>query len=164
VYRLYFLCAHDRSLVETPIIIKQSKAWVKKAAPFLKFAVFSIRMLVAICGVPIPSLPDFIPGNDAKEQFKAVVEDVEALLEDAVPGALDNIRSWIDECQDADDLQTFARGTEEHQLSPEAFGAVALEAYKPKNRGWMQEMEIANKGNIFGWVKKENVQAWKLSP
>lgn len=46
------------------------------------------------------------------------------------------------------------------EISEEAYAMLAIEAYKPENRGWMEEMDIAQKGSVFAWVKKENVAHW----
>jgi Protein kinase domain len=162
-YRLYFLCAHNYSLVKTSITIKHTKAWVKKIAPVLKFAILSIRMLVnATTGFPVPSLPGFIPGSNSMEQFTEVVEHMEALLEQTETGCLSGLENLLYECLDEDDWMSYISNWEE-EISPESYGALAIEAYKPKNLGWMNEMDIVSKGDLFAWVKKENVEKWKAA-
>ena len=159
-YRLFFLCAHDSSIVKTSVKIKHVRVWLQKIAPFLKFALFSIRVLVSVYGIPIPALPDFIPGNVSDEKFNEVVGHMEALLEDIDPGALSTLRGWLDQCLEGENLQEFIRNREK-EIPPEVYGAIAVEAYKPKNRGWMEEMEIASRGSIMAWVKKDNVDAFQ---
>jgi hypothetical protein len=88
-YRLYFRFALDHSsLVETPVIIEQTKAWQRrKIAPVIKFAILSIPMFFTVDGfrfvnvhvLPIPSLPGVNPGSTGTGQFAEVVERMEAL-------------------------------------------------------------------------------------
>jgi hypothetical protein len=136
---------------------------VKKIAPVLKFAILSIRMLVnATTGFPVPSLPGFIPGSNSMEQFTEVVEHMEALLEQTETGCLSGLENLLYECLDEDDWMSYISNWEE-EISPESYGALAIEAYKPKNLGWMNEMDIVSKGDLFAWVKKENVEKWKAA-
>jgi Protein kinase domain len=159
-YQLVFLCAHDRSPVRTSVTIKEPKKWLKKAAPLVKFALFSMRTLAIVCGgIPLPSLPDFVTGNSMLDRMDQVLQEMEILLEQ------DDIRSleeWVESISDEsswiDEISS-----RERQITEEAYGALVEEAYKPKNRGWMNEMEIAQKDGAFAWVKKENVRAWKSS-
>ena len=159
-YRLFFICAHDKSPVETSIIIKDAKKWVRKVAPLLKFSIFAIQMLGAVYKIHISSFPRFIPGDDAKGQLQAVLFHMEGLLEIK---ELETLQEWTEKCQETNDLGAYFKKLE-NEISEEAYGAVAMEAYKPSNRGWANEMEIANKGDVFAWVKKgPNKEAWMSS-
>jgi len=161
-YRLFFLCEHDKSLVETSVTIRHMKKWFQKVAPCLKFALFSIRLLVTVYGIPIPALPGFIPGAGGGEQFTEVVEHMEKLLSDSDPTALESLKGWLDQCSDCldgDKMHQLIR-EREGEISEEAYGALATVVYKPKNRSWMSEMEISNRGSEYAWVKKENVDAF----
>jgi serine/threonine protein kinase len=162
-YRLFFICEYDKTLVETSVTIKHVRAWLQKVAPFLKFAIFSIRVLVTVYGVPIPKLPDFIPGTNGEEKFNEVAEHMEKLLSDADSQALRSLNNFLEECSDClngDKLHALIREFE-GDIPEEAYGALATIAYKPKNRGWMSEMEIANRGSEYAWVKKKNVEAFQ---
>jgi hypothetical protein len=132
-------------------------------SPFLKFAIFSIRVLVTVYGVPIPQLPDFIPGTNGEEKLNEVVEHMEKLLSDADSQALRSLNNFLEECSDClngDKLHALIREFE-GDIPEEAYGALATVAYKPKNRGWMSEMEIANQGSEYAWVKKANIEAFQ---
>jgi hypothetical protein len=162
-YRLFFLCEYDKSLVQTSVTIKHVRAWLQKVAPFLKFAIFSIRVLVTVYGVPIPQLPDFIPGTNGEEKLNEVVEHMEKLLSDTDSQALRSLNDFLEKCSDCfngDELHALIL---EHEsgIPEEAYGALATIAYKPKNRGWMSEMEIANRGSEYAWVKKANIEAFQ---
>jgi serine/threonine protein kinase len=162
-YRLFFLCEYDKSLVETSVTIKHVRAWLRMVAPFLKFAIFSIRVLVTVYGVPIPQLPDFIPGTNGEEKLNEVIEHTEKLLSDADSQALRSLNNFLEECSDClngDKLHALIR-EHESDIPEEAYGALATIAYKPKNRGWMSEMEIANQGSEYAWVKKANIEAFQ---
>jgi hypothetical protein len=163
-YRLFFICEHDKSLVETSVTIKQMKGWVKKVAPFLKFALFSIRVLLAVYGIPIPALLSFIPGANDGEKFQEVVEHMEKLLSDTDSEALESIKDWLRQCSDCLEGDEMHEIICEHEaeILEEAYGALASVAYKPENHGWMSDMDIANRGTENAWVKKENVEAFQL--
>jgi hypothetical protein len=75
---------------------------------------------------------------------------------------LADLKEWHAECKDDDDWVKYVRGRES-EIAPEAYGAIAIKAYEPKHQGWMKEMEIANKGDFYAWVKKKNVEDWKAS-
>jgi Protein kinase domain len=157
-YQLVFLCAHDRSPIKTSVIIKNPKKWLRKATPFVKFSLFSLRILAAVYGIPVPFLPDSIVGNNLSNRVDNVLREMALLLE------AEDIRSleeWVEGVSDQRDLIA-AIARRDSEISAEAYQALADEAYKPKNCGWKDEMEIAEKdGGVFAWVKKENVQAWK---
>jgi Protein kinase domain len=158
-YQLYFLCAHDRSPVKTSVLIRDPKKWVRKAAPFVRFALFSLRMLVTVYG-GIQDLPDVIGGNTLQEKMDNVLGEMELLL---TPEDIRSIEEWVAGVSDRPELMN-AISCREREISEEAYGALVEEAYKPSNRGWKNEMEIGrSKGGSFAWVKKENVGAWKLS-
>jgi Protein kinase domain len=164
-YQLVFLCGHDRSPVKTSVIIKQPKRWLIKAAPWIKFALFSIRVLAtAYGGIPLPSLPDCVVGNSMSERMDQVIKEMESLLK---PEDIRKMEEWLEDWMDSVSNQgewIDAIAKRESEISEEAYGALVEEAYKPKNRGWMNEMEIGNKdGGVFSWVKKENLAAWKSS-
>jgi Protein kinase domain len=159
-YQLIFLCAHDKSPVSTSVVIKKPKDWLKKAAPLVKFALFALRALPAIYGVPLPSLPEFIVGNSVSERMDQVLKEMELLVSEE---DIRSVQDWLEELSDSP--WTDAIAMHEHEVSEEAYGALLTEAYKPKNRGWMNEMEICQKGaGVFAWVKKANAAAWKKSP
>jgi hypothetical protein len=144
-----FICEHDKSLVETSVTIKHVRAWLQKVAPFLKFAIFSIEVLVSVYGVPIPVIPDFIPDTNGEEQFNEVVEHMEKLLSDTNSQALQSLNNFLEEysdCLNGDKLLALIR-KHEGDIPEEAYGALATIAYTPKNCGWMSEMEIANLGS-----------------
>jgi hypothetical protein len=140
------------------------KGWVKKVAPFLKFALFLIRVLLAVYGIPIPSLLSFIPGANDGEKFQEVVEHMEKLLSDTDSEALESIKDWLRQCSDCLEGDEMHEIICEHEaeISEEAYGALASVAYKPENHGWMSDMDIANRGTENAWVKKENVEAFQL--
>jgi serine/threonine protein kinase len=158
-YHLVFLCAHDKTPVRTSVIIKEPKKWIKKAAPLIKFALFSLRvMATASGGIPIPSLPDCIVGDSLSDRMERVLREMEILLD---PEAIRSLEDWVDGVTDNREWVS-AIGTREREISEEAYASLAEEAYKPKNRDWMNEMEIGYKeGGMFAWVKKENLNAWK---
>jgi hypothetical protein len=164
-YQLIFLCARDMSPVSSPVIIKDAKKWLKQAAPLVKFALFSIRASAAACGgIPVPSLPDCIVGESLSDRWYRVLREMEILL------TLEDIRSleeWMDGAAGGHSLN-LAIAMLEGDIPEEAYEALLEEAYKPMNRGWMDEMEIAqrDKGE-FAWVKKENgaaCRSFKASP
>jgi hypothetical protein len=66
--------------VQTSVTIKHVRAWLQKVAPFLKFAIFLIHVLVTVYGIPIPQLPNFIPGTNREEKLNEVIEHMEKLL------------------------------------------------------------------------------------
>ncbi len=73
------------------------------------------------------------------------------LLSDTDSQALRSLNNFLEECSDClngDKLHALIR---EHEsvIPEEAYGALATIAYKPKNRGWMSEMEIANRGSEY---------------
>jgi hypothetical protein len=144
---------NDNSVVKTSITIKYVKSWFKKILPVLQLAVFSIRTIALVCGIPLPSLPAFIPGSDE------VMEQMETMLLDINDKALDEIKEWIDKCQDANKLTEFL-SEHEPEISAEAYGALAIEAYKPQHLRWQDDMVIANEGDCYAWVKKANKQDW----
>lgn len=159
-YRLFFICAHDKSPVKTPVTIKYASTWLRKVAPL---ALFSIRVIVSVNGVPIPALPGFIPGADAGEQFKEVIEHMGTLLESIDPQLLSSLQLMLDEsldCLNREEFQELIR-KREGEIPENAYGAIAIEAYKPGNRDWMEEMEITHNGSEHAWVKKMNVQAFQ---
>jgi hypothetical protein len=162
-YRLFFMCAYDNSLVETSVNIKYASAWLRKVAPVLKYALFTMQLLVIVYGIPIPKLPGFIPGVDSGEKFKEVVEHTETLFEDIDPQSLSSLQDMLDKCLECINQEELQELIQKHEgeISPEAYGALAAVAYKPKNRGWMSEMEIAHRGSEYAWVKKENVKAFE---
>jgi hypothetical protein len=51
-YRLYFLCAYDRSPIKTSVVIKDTKKWIKHVAPWIKVAIVALRLVVTVYGVP----------------------------------------------------------------------------------------------------------------
>lgn len=159
---MFFLCEHDKSLVETSVTIKHVKKWLQKVALFLKFALFSIRLLITVYGVPVPALPGFNPGAGGGEQFTEVVEHMEMLLSDSCSEALESLKCWLDQCSDCLDGDEMHQLIREHEgeISLEAYGALATVAYKPMNCSWMSEMEISNRGSEYAWVKKENADAF----
>jgi serine/threonine protein kinase len=161
-YQLFFLCAHDKSPVSSSVKLKAPKKWLKKAAPFVKFALFSIRVLATVSGgIPLPSLPDCIQGTTMSERMDQVLQEMEILLE---PDDIQSLEEWVDGVSDQRAwIDTIA--SHEREISEAAYGALIEEAYKPENRGWMREMDIGCSGdNAFAWVKKENLDAWKSSP
>jgi Protein kinase domain len=161
-YQLIFMCAYDKSPVGTSVKIKEPKKWLKKATPLIKYAVFSLRVLATVYGgVPLPSIPDCIVGNSMSERMDHLLKEMEILLE---PDDIRRIEEWAYGISDQRRLVD-AMSSREKEISEEAYGALVEEAYKPKNRGWMDEMDIGHKdGGIFAWVKKENLSAWKLAP
>jgi hypothetical protein len=64
---------------------------------------------------------------------------------------------WLESAKSRIDwLQEIA--TRERQVSEEVYAALVEEAYKPTNRGWMNEMEISHAdGGVFAWVKTETL-------
>jgi Protein kinase domain len=160
-YQLVFLCAHDRSPIKTSVSIKDPKKWLRKAAPLVKFCLFSLRVLAAVNGgIPVPSLPDSIAGNSLQERVDVVLQEMTLLLE---AEDIQTLEKWLTGVADRRDLLA-AIACREGEIPEEAFGALAEEAYQPKNRGWMDEMEIAQKdGCCFAWVKKANAHAWRSS-
>jgi serine/threonine protein kinase len=160
-YQLIFLCAHDKSPVSTAVIIKEPKVWIKKAAPLVKFALFALRALSeAYCGIPLPSLPECIEGKSLSERMERVLKEMEILV---TPEDIRSVQEWLDDISDSQ--WTNAISAHEHNMSEVAYGALAAEALKPENRGWVNEMEIGqkNEDNVFAWVKKTNLSAWKSS-
>jgi Protein kinase domain len=157
-YQLIFLCAHDRSPVKTSVIIKDMKKWVKTAIPVIKFALFTLRVFAAVGGVVIPALPESITGNDLVDRVDHVIKEIDLLLD---ADAIRSVEEWVEGVADQQDLIA-AISRRASEIPAVAFRAVAEEAYKPKNCGWMDEMEIAEKdGGVFAWVKKGNVQTWR---
>jgi serine/threonine protein kinase len=160
-YQLIFLCAHDKSPVATPVIIKEPKKWLKKAAPVVKFALFTLRAFAIVYGgIPLPSLPECIVGKNLSERMDQVLKEMEILVTEE---DIKSVQDWLDDisCQ-SQWSDTIA--SHESAISEEAYSTLATEAYKPNNRGWMNEMEIAqNDGGVFAWVKKENAGLWKSS-
>jgi Protein kinase domain len=157
-YQLIFLCAHDKSPVSTSVIIKEPKKWLRKAAPLVKFALFSLRALAAACGgIPIPSLPEIIAGNTLSERMDQAVKEMESLLTEE---DIRSVQAWLEDLSEIPLSDAIA--SHEREISEEAYGALATEAYKPSNRSWMNEMEIGHKeAGVFAWVKRANVVAWR---
>jgi Ran GTPase-activating protein (RanGAP) involved in mRNA processing and transport len=161
-YQLVFLCAHDKSPVRTSVPIKDPKNWLKKAAPLIKLAVFSLRALTTAAsgGMPLPYLPDFITGSSFSERMDHLLQEMEILLE---PDEIRSLEDWVDGVSDQSSWIA-AINAREHEISEEAYASLVAEAYKPTNRGWMDEMEIVHRGGgEFAWVKKANEYAWRLS-
>lgn len=131
------------------------RVWLNKVAQLVKFALFLIRILVSVYGIPIPSLQGFIPGADASEQFKEAYEHMEKLLSDVDSEALQSFRGCLEECSDCMD------GDMMQELIRKYEGALATVAYKPKNCGWMSEMDIACRGSEYAWIKKESIDAFQ---
>jgi hypothetical protein len=89
-----------------------------------------------------------------------VLKEMEAVLE---PDDIRDLEEWIDGVSRVPEEWMHGIVAREKEISEEAHAALVQEAYKPKNRGWMNEMEIGQKGDVFAWVKKENLVAWKSS-
>jgi serine/threonine protein kinase len=158
-YQLVFLCAHDRSPITTSVIIKDPKKWLRAATPVIKFSLFSIRVLAAVYGgIPVPSLPDSIVGNSLRDRVDQVLQEMALLLKAEDMASLEKWLSGV--ANRSDLLDAIAR--RDGEIPEEAYAALVEEAYKPQNRGWMDEMEIAQRGgSIFAWVKKENAGSWR---
>lgn len=160
-YQLYFLCAHDHSVVQTSVLIKHPKKWIKKAIPIVKYAFLAIRLLVASYGIAMPMLAEILPGvSGAENKINIVVDEMANFLD---TGALTSIEEWVDEASRDGVTVTEYMQTRAREVSEEAYAALVTEAYKPENLGWMQEMIIVQKDNMFAWVKKDNVDKWKHS-
>jgi Protein kinase domain len=161
-YQLVFLCAYDKSPVRTSVTIKDPKKWLKKAAPLIKFALFSLRALTTAAsgGMPLPYLPEFITGSSFSERMDHLLQEMEILLE---PDEIRSLEDWVDGVSDQSKWIE-AVSAREREISEEAYASLVEEAYKPKNRGWMDEMEIGHRGGgEFAWVKKTNAHAWRSS-
>jgi serine/threonine protein kinase len=149
-YQLYFLCSHDHSPVKTSVLIKHPKMWIKKALPIVKLALLTIRFLVASYGVATPAITQLFPGVSES----IIIEEMANFLDN---DALAEVEQWVDEaCQASSDSLSEYMEKRAREISEEAYASLAIEAYKPENRGWMEEMDIAQKGSVFAWVKKEN--------
>jgi Protein kinase domain len=148
-YQLFFLCAHSGKRVRSPVTIKEPKEWVKRAAPVVQFALFSLRLMLAASGLPVPGI-----------NFDMVLLEMQTLLE---PEQLDDVNQWLRRIKDPNEFPN-AIANQQSQIPEAAFAALAEEALKPYNLGWMDEMDIAEKeGGLFAWVLKKNVKAWKGS-
>jgi hypothetical protein len=155
-YQLYFLCSHDHSPVKTSVLIKQPKMWIKKALPIVKLALLTMRFLVSSYGVAIPAFTELFPGVSCPESI--IIEEMANFLDS---DALTQVEQWVDEaCQASSDSVSEYMEKRAREISEEAYASLAIEAYKPENRGWMEEMDIAQKGSVFAWVKKANVAQW----
>uniref|UniRef100_A0A7S1D1P7 Uncharacterized protein n=1 Tax=Cyclophora tenuis TaxID=216820 RepID=A0A7S1D1P7_CYCTE len=158
-YLVYFLCAHDKSLVTTTMTIKQPRKWVEKAAPLLKVTIFTLKILTLACGIPLPNLPDFVPGSSAHAKLNSCIKEMGELL--SLEG-LQEIEGWIESCDSASDCSRYLE-TVVRDIPIEAYAALVIEAYKPKHIGWMEKMQIARRGDIYAWVKKENKESFESS-
>ena len=66
---LHFLCAYDRSPARTSIEIRQSKKWVRKVAPVLKFSLWTLNIVSRVMCLPLPPIPA-IPGFNDDEKLQ----------------------------------------------------------------------------------------------
>jgi hypothetical protein len=136
-FRLYFMCSYDFTPVSSCVRIKATKEWFKKVAPLFQksLSVLQIAMI-----------------SSSSAQLQALV----SLFRTSLDG-------WLKECPLSEEL---VGGNQERniELTPAMLIAVAIEALKPSNCGWLDEMVLSkNKGGEYAWVKKENVDIWKSS-
>jgi hypothetical protein len=125
----------------------------------VKLALLTMRFLVASYGVAIPTITELFPGVSCPESI--IIEEMANFLDS---DALAEVEQWVDEaCQASSDSISEYMEKRAREISEEAYASLAIEAYKPENRGWMEEMDIAQKGSVFAWVKKENAAAFVSS-
>eukprot|EP00541_Cyclophora_tenuis_P001667 CAMPEP_0116567460 /NCGR_PEP_ID=MMETSP0397-20121206/15017_1 /TAXON_ID=216820 /ORGANISM="Cyclophora tenuis, Strain ECT3854" /LENGTH=286 /DNA_ID=CAMNT_0004094449 /DNA_START=46 /DNA_END=906 /DNA_ORIENTATION=- len=159
-YSLYFLCAHDLSLVPTTIIVKDAQEWVKVAAPLLKMCIVTLKVLAVVAQViPIPNLPDFLPGDTVHQKFDSLLRENGDLLSIE---ELNDVEKWRSKFEYQVEFGKLMKGMES-TISAEACNALVLKAYKPKHIAWMDKMVIGKKGDVYAWVKKTNKAAFESS-
>jgi Protein kinase domain len=159
-YQLVFLCAHDKSPVQTSVTISEPKKWLKKAAPLIKFALFSLKVLTIVCRIPLPSLPECVIGSDMSKRMDQVFKEMENLLE---PDDIRSLDEWFARVEEQGQLFEVLEQRAQ-SINEKVYGSLVEEAYKPKNQGWIEEMKIGHRGRgEFAWVKKDNLPAWEKS-
>jgi len=154
-YRLYFICAYDRTPTGSYITVKKTRKWVRCIAPVLKYSLFALKTASAVYGLPLPIF-NFIPGGTESEQF----QNMWASLSDVVDYSVYNewgkqlselrAKSHDEEavqrllCERADEIDASARQS------------ILEVASVPGNNGWEDEMVPACRGGKWAWVKNEN--------
>jgi len=163
-YRLYFLCAYDRSPIESFIEIDKHRAWVKRILPVLSFSLWACRLMVGL-GLSV-SLPTFIPGNSIEEQITSIEKTL--CDNDFYKDVLDGLKAFSKNHLNNDNNGGGASSSSiqgmicerANNVDPVAKAAVAKVATMDGNYNWCNEMELANKNNTWAWVKKRNKQKW----
>jgi hypothetical protein len=160
-YRMYFLCAFDRTPTKSYIVVKKNRDWVRKVKPVLKYSLLMCKVIATVIGLPLP-LPRFIPGNTASEQTESLVQSLADLLEK------EDFREWAKYISDLRKSQLKGEAelkrllsTQADKIDADAHGLIQDLAKQAGNRGWEDEMVVAHCGNEWAWVKAENKERWE---
>ena len=149
---LYFLCAHDRSLVQAPIRVDASRDWVKRVAPFLRAALVGLTIAVMAVGLPVS-----IPMMDSDRQGEKITENLEVLDQMLVEVSGSEPRMERDMQQVLQAMQ----GGSAQKLSSTSYQLVAELANQTGNTAWRERMVLAERKGELAWVRIENERKWR---
>jgi len=152
---LYFLCAHDKSLIQAPIRVDASREWVKAAAPFLRAVLCGLQIAVMAAGIPLS-----IPMVDNDRSQDNITENL-VVLDQMLVDAGGNERNGHMNRDMQQVLAAMQNGASDQRISSESYQLVSALANKPGNTGWREKMVLAERRGALAWVRRENEARWK---
>lgn len=146
-FNMYFLCAHDYSCIDTPILVEAEQEWVRIVTPLLRAAILGLSDAVhaGVANIRIPTVNHAL----GQKEILDCLSILDEILVDATEHNELEVKSFYNRMQD---------GT---IFSSESYQFLSTLANHPKNTGWKREMLQAERQGELAWVKKDNEEQWK---
>jgi len=173
---VYFLDALDYRPLDPPLVLKDAKPWVRKAAPALLVTFYVLKLAVAagkiITGLPIPldglddtinSVTDALDMNHVK---KSTGLDVEGLAKQPKLGGKmrELVAKAVEEPSAEDEGSQKQQKEAQDELQPLAglsYRLIAEEAAKQRILQRLPAKRCIDGDGTVAWVHEENVERWR---
>jgi len=173
---VYFLDALDYRPLDPPLVLKDAKPWVRKAAPALLVTFYVLKMAVAagkvITGLPIPmeGLDDTIANVtdvlDMDHLKKSTGVDVEDMAKQPKLGGKMRqlVATAVEEPSNEEEGSQKAQKEAQDELQPLAglsYRLIAEEAAKQRILQRLPAKRCIDGDGTVAWVHEENVERWR---
>lgn len=141
--RLYLICQHSYTVLESPLEMEVTRDWVRQVAPALKVTVMLLSAL-SVSGLPFP-LP--IPVDTIQKSLEKQQEFVNTLL------AKDTLQQLENEMKKDSEITTLS-GQNIQLITGPAYDILSEKLNKDQRSGWKDKLHpVLDKGGSLMYVK-----------